>query len=430
MILHDSIQIKRLLLLAMVMMVGWSAHSQHGVRFMTGSLSGVQSVAREQGKNLLIDTYASWCIPCKRMEKVFEQKKVGDFYNSNYISYRVNMDGPYGDAVRAEYEVVFLPTIIIVAPDGTVRYKVDREMSADELVSVGELALREDIQIVSDATAIRRNGEAAPRKATKTRTTPPAPRRGTDGKIMYVLGLEGGDENPEYYKKEAYFRLELMDGSHWSAAKKYLATQQDWNTKENMTFVLDFVEKPFSPAYDHIIANKAAYHAAFGKERVDNTLQILIYKHLYKGLPRPTMAQAQQLFVDLGYTNPSHHAQYYFITRSRLDRNYDEAYSYATAYLTTMEPGDINTFEAFLDFTSDNSHQYESFQLRQAAQLVDTQVQDEEHLMRLLPLAIKLLVKADDCDEGKRLKERALQLAEKTNSDTNPIKTIRLSCGT
>jgi len=80
------------------------------------------------------------------------------------------MDGPYGDEVRSQYEVVFLPTIIIVGPDGTVKYKVDREMSADELLSVGQLALRNDIQIVSDATAIRRNGEAAPRRNTSTDT--------------------------------------------------------------------------------------------------------------------------------------------------------------------------------------------------------------------------------------------------------------------
>ena len=420
--------LSKLTAIAIILVVSVTAYSQQGVRFTSGGLAAVQKVAQEQGKNLLIDTYASWCIPCKRMDKVFATKKVGDFYNDNYITYKVNMDGPYGDEVRSQYEVVFLPTIIIVGPDGTVKYKVDREMSADELLSVGQLALRNDIQIVSDATAIRRNGEAAPRRNTSTKKSASRPARSGDEKIMYVLGLEGGDENPEYYKKEAYFRLELMDGSHKSAAKKYLATQTDWNTPENMTFVLDFVEKPFSKPYDHIIANKDQYYQSYGKDRVDNTLQILVYKHLYNGLPRPTLTQAQDLFTDLNYSNPGHHAHYYFITRSRLDRNFDEAYDYATTYLTTMEPGDINTFEAFLDFTSDNSHQYSAAQMTAAAKLVETHVTDEADILRLLPVAIKLLIKANECDEGKRLLQLARNIADQSGADVSVLDTIRFNC--
>gem|GEM_PF-3330971 len=145
---------------------------------------------------------------------------------------------------------------------------------------------------------------------------------------------------------------------------------------------------------------------------MDNTLQILVYKHLYNGLPRPTLTQAQDLFTDLNYSNPGHHAHYYFITRSRLDRNFDEAYDYATTYLTTMEPGDINTFEAFLDFTSDNSHQYSAAQMTAAAKLVETHVTDEADILRLLPVAIKLLIKANECDEGKRLLQLARNIAD------------------
>ena len=425
------------IILAIVLLSIVSLPAQHGVRFMTGSFEGVRSIAQEKNMNLLIDTYASWCIPCKRMDKVFAQKEVGQFFNDNYITYRVNMDGPYGDDIKAEFQVVFLPTIIIVGPDGTIKYKVDREMSASELLSVGKLAMQEGIQIASDATPFRRNGEAAPRKNSgkapkpaKRQTVKDSQKSKKDEKIVYVMGLDGLDSpNAEYLKKEAYFRLELMDGSHVPAAQKYLETQSDWNSLANMRFILDFVSFPNSPMYNHVVQHKQSYYDSFSKEQVDNTLQILVYKHLFNGIPRPTMQQATQLYTDLGYQTPELHAEKYFIVRYKSDKLYNEAYEMSYHYLSKTNPADNVAMGKFFDYLLANPKRYAPSKLLTAADLLNDSNVTAEQKITLELQVIKLLVLAGECDLAKKRAEQVKQTAKNSNTELPELASISINCG-
>lgn len=366
-------------LLAVLLVLTIGINAQDGVRFMNGGISSIKKLAEEQNKNILIDTYASWCIPCKRMDKVFARKDVGDFYNKNYINLKVNMDGPYGALVKSEFQVVFLPTIIIVGPDGRVKYKVDREMSAQELLSVGELALKENIEIESDGTRVRKNGD--PKLSTKSNAIrrPSQPSSSANDKIVYVLGVDALDEpNADFLRKEAYFRVELMDGSHYATAERYLETQTDWNTRENMRFILNFVSVPDSPMYNHVIANKAAYYEAFTKAKVDEALQILVYRHLYKGIPRPDMSDAINLFADLGYPDPTPLAEKYFMVRYKIDRQHQKAFDISYNYMTITAPDDKPNLVKFLDYVSDNAHQFDSSQINKVVDLMVTKLTSAE----------------------------------------------------
>ena len=42
---------------------------------------------------IFLDAYASWCGPCKMLQKnVFTKKAVGDFYNSKFINVKMDME--------------------------------------------------------------------------------------------------------------------------------------------------------------------------------------------------------------------------------------------------------------------------------------------------------------------------------------------------
>src|SRR5580698_5571138 len=85
-----------------------------GVHFETGlSWDQVVLKARAENKFIFIDCYASWCGPCKEMDKlVYPEEKMGDFMNCRFISVKVQMDTTakddpevrqwYGDAHRLE----------------------------------------------------------------------------------------------------------------------------------------------------------------------------------------------------------------------------------------------------------------------------------------------------------------------------------------
>ena len=69
-----------------------------GIIFQDGSWAEVKAMAKETGKPIFLDTYTTWCAPCQLMDKnLFPDKKVGQFYNANYLCYK--MDIEKGDGI-------------------------------------------------------------------------------------------------------------------------------------------------------------------------------------------------------------------------------------------------------------------------------------------------------------------------------------------
>src|SRR5688572_597879 len=61
----------------------------------------VVAKAKSENKFIFVDCYATWCGPCKLMDKdVYPQKVVGDFANSRFISVKVQMDKTDKDVVK------------------------------------------------------------------------------------------------------------------------------------------------------------------------------------------------------------------------------------------------------------------------------------------------------------------------------------------
>ena len=83
------------------------------------SLEDALALAKKEDKNLFIETYASYCVPCKKLEKEFRKPDVANYFNEHFINVRVNMERsnrakPYQNA----YQVVFLPTLVFANKHG------------------------------------------------------------------------------------------------------------------------------------------------------------------------------------------------------------------------------------------------------------------------------------------------------------------------
>lgn len=125
-----------------------------GINWTAGlSLSQILEKAKQENKYVFFDVFATWCGPCKQMDKeVYTNDTVSDFFNKNFIAVKVQMDKTakddenvkkwYADAdsLAKKYLVEGYPTFIFLSPQGEIVHKDIGFKTAAEFVALGQLA--------------------------------------------------------------------------------------------------------------------------------------------------------------------------------------------------------------------------------------------------------------------------------------------------
>ena len=115
-----------------------------GIRFFKGTFAEALAEAQRQNKPLFVDFYATWCVPCKKMEKtIFTQPEVGKFFNEKFVNLQMDAEAPENVEIAKKYKVEAFPTLGIIAPDGKAIQINVGFMKADELLEMGKTAIGE-----------------------------------------------------------------------------------------------------------------------------------------------------------------------------------------------------------------------------------------------------------------------------------------------
>jgi thioredoxin-related protein len=140
------------------------AQQADGINFQKGlSWLQIKEKAKKEKKYIFVDTYTTWCIPCKKMEvDIFPQKEVGDFFNNNFINFKVQIDrnqndsyaikNAYGDAklIEETYHINSYPTYLFLNPEGVlVHYLNGISGSGKEFITKASEALNPITQYVN-----------------------------------------------------------------------------------------------------------------------------------------------------------------------------------------------------------------------------------------------------------------------------------------
>lgn len=130
--------------------------SYKGIQWTTGlSWQQVLDKAKQENKYIFIDAYATWCGPCKAMDKkVYINDTIGDFFNDKFISVKVQMDKTQkdnpqvvswytdADSLHKWYKVESYPTFVFLNPRGQIIHKEQGYKGVKEFLAVGETSVR------------------------------------------------------------------------------------------------------------------------------------------------------------------------------------------------------------------------------------------------------------------------------------------------
>lgn len=204
-----------------------------GIEFFHGTWAEALEEAKKQEKIIFVDAYAEWCGPCKRMAKnVFTDKKVGDFYNENFINMKLDMEKGEGRKFRQKFPVSAFPTLFFIDYTGELVAKIKGAQQIDPLINLGKSAL----------TKVDRSGE-------------------------YEAAYNEGDRSPELVLN--YVKALNQAGKpSLKIANDYLNSQKDLNTKENLAFILVATSEADSRIFDLLIEKRKKVAAIHGEDVV------------------------------------------------------------------------------------------------------------------------------------------------------------------
>lgn len=125
-----------------ILLLGSTISLSAQMTFETGSWAEVQAKAKKENKMIFIDVYTSWCGPCKVMAKdIFTLPQVGDFYNKNFINYKIDAEKGEGIAIAKKYQANSYPTYLFVDGDGKLFYRSGGSKPFSYFLKDGEVAL-------------------------------------------------------------------------------------------------------------------------------------------------------------------------------------------------------------------------------------------------------------------------------------------------
>jgi thioredoxin-related protein len=131
-----------------------------GVHFLDDmTWEQLKEKARIERKYIFVDLYATWCGPCKSMDKTtYPNESVGNLLNEYFLSARVQCDtskqdgdvlrAKYADAhaISTKYEVHAYPTFLFFSPDGEILHKAVGYYSPKDFVKVVNAAMDTNMQ--------------------------------------------------------------------------------------------------------------------------------------------------------------------------------------------------------------------------------------------------------------------------------------------
>jgi thioredoxin-related protein len=236
---------KKTVLLLLLFPLFALAQNNPGIQFQNLSWSQLLAKAKSERKLIFVDAFTTWCGPCKQMSaEVFPEKTVGDFFNTNFINAKIDMEKGEGLTIAEKYQVEAYPTYLFVNGDGKIVHKAIGYYEAPDFVSIGKDA------------------------------KDPA-------KQFYTLKekYDNGARQPELLYNLVIAASELDDKDAGKIGTDYFKTQKNLLTQENLELMLRLTDSPLDEHYSFLTKNETEAGKILGDTEVKMAIDNIVLRY-------------------------------------------------------------------------------------------------------------------------------------------------------
>lgn len=206
-----------------------------GIEFFEGDYQSAFETAESKDQLVFVDAFAVWCAPCKRMSKqVFPKAEVGDFFNSNFVNIKIDMERGQGLKFGETYPVSAYPTFFFINGKGEVIHEFKGGRDAKGLIAEAKKALDK-----------------------------------FDNSAKYAKLYEEGDRS--YNTVYKYIKaLNNAGESSLKIANGFVNDQKNLSTEDNVKLLFEATTEVDSKIFEHLVANKKKALKFFTREEFND----------------------------------------------------------------------------------------------------------------------------------------------------------------
>lgn len=238
---------KRILFLLAVLVSSPLITAAQSINFTTNSWEEVVRNANASGKQIFLFAQTKSCRYCRQMEKeVFTNPKVIDYYNTNFISYKIDIeDGGVGEAISKQYGIMGFPTYLYFDKSGKKSHQSSAFKPAEDFI--------QDAKNASDPnTAL----------------------------FPMLNRYDSGERTPGllFSLTNALSHYLVNDNPKEKVIEEYLATQSasELESEKNLRFIFTNELGFKSPATQYLLQNQEKFIPVLGKAVVEKRAQRII----------------------------------------------------------------------------------------------------------------------------------------------------------
>jgi len=221
------------------------------IKFETGTFEEVKAKAKKENKLIFVDAYTTWCGPCKWMAKtVFTNDTVADYFNTNFIATKIDMEKGEGIEFRKKYNVFCFPNLLFIDGNGEVIHRRGGGMPPANFIAFAKEA---------QGTT---NTYQAFAKEYETKKSDP----------LFLSTYIG------YLSKTCVPYEEVVANYFNTQSDDQLTSRANWN------LFYAYAKTYNNKAFNHVTNNLNTYYTLFTKDSVDLKLKDVLYKSGQKAL--------------------------------------------------------------------------------------------------------------------------------------------------